>query len=300
MRTVRVAQLSDTHFLEADASPEGGFAYDTSEAFDAVYAHLEADEAFDLVAVTGDIADHGRVAQYRQAAEAFATLSAPVNICLGNHDQHAAFTTSVARPNVGTSRAIDLGNWCFLFADSNTGVMVDDGSGHLIDPENYDDRLHANGSLGQREASWLREMCATTTADHVFVWVHHPPAPTSGLSADEAYEAEWRTLIGDLTNVRGIGGGHTHIPDQYTFENVPVFVAPALKNNFDLDAQTMLPPGYRTYEFADDGTISSTVQLTDDPRWPRHPLGRAVTSLLRGELTWAEFDEIVARKQARS
>ena len=33
---VRVAQLSDTHFLEPGLDPEGGHGYDTLAAFDAV------------------------------------------------------------------------------------------------------------------------------------------------------------------------------------------------------------------------------------------------------------------------
>lgn len=296
-RTIRIAQLSDTHFLEDGEEPEGGFAYDTAAAFDAVRDHMAAREASDMVVVTGDIADHGRAAQYRRAADAFAQLAPPINVCPGNHDQDAAFTLGMGRPTIGTSRVVEVDNWCFLFVDSNAGVMVPHESGRLIDPPNYDDRLHRSGSLGNREASWIRDMHDSTAADHVFVWLHHPPA-ASGLSRDDAYTDEWRSLLPDLGKVRGMGGGHTHVPAHYDFLGCPVFVSPAFKNNFDLDAGTMLPPGYRTYEFSADGTVTSDVELVDDPRWPRHPLGRAVMSLMRGELTYAEFDEIVARKKA--
>jgi hypothetical protein len=75
-----------------------------------------------------------------------------------------------------------------------------------------------------------------------------------------------------------------------------VYVAPSLKNNFDLAAGTFLPPGYRTYEFHGDGTIVSELHLVDDERWPRRPFGRAVRSLLMGELSFEEFAEIVARR----
>ncbi len=296
--TVRVAQLSDTHFLEEGSEAEGGFAYDTAEAFDAVFAHIGSHAPHDLVVVTGDVADHGRPAQYRRAADAFGRFASPVNVCPGNHDQDATFTAGLGRPAVGTSRAVEAGPWCFLFVDSNAGVMVPHPSGRHVDPMNYDDRLHGNGSLGEREASWVRDMCATTEAEHVFIWLHHPPDAPVGLTEDAAYAEEWRTLIVDLPAVRGLGGGHTHVPAEYDFEGRPVFVSPSLKNNFDLVANTLLPPGYRTYDFAADGTVTSDVHLVDDPRWPRHPIGRAVASLLRGELSWEQFDEIVARKRA--
>ncbi len=295
---VRVVQLSDTHFLEAGASPEGGFAYDTTDAFEAVRAAIDEHEPPDLVVVTGDVADHGRGAQYRQAADAFSSLGVPVNVCPGNHDQDATFTTGMGRSTVSTSRVIEASNWCFLFVDSNAGVMVPHESGRFVDPDDYDERLHRNGSLGEREASWVRDMCAATEAEHVFIWLHHPPAAPVGLSSDAAYDAEWTALMGSLPQVRGMAGGHTHVPDEYEFAGRPVFVCPAFKNNFDLTAATLLPPGYRTFEFVPDGTVTSTVELVDDPRWPRSPLGRAVLSLLRGELTHREFDAIVERKRA--
>ncbi|MFK7916601.1 MAG: metallophosphoesterase [Ilumatobacter sp.] len=295
---IRVAQLSDTHFLEQDADAEGGFAYDTAAAFDAVRTHIEQLDSLDMVAVTGDIADHGRPAQYRRAADAFATLPAPVNVCPGNHDQDQAFALGMAAPTVGTSRAMEIGNWCFLFVDSNAGMMIPDDSGRLVDPDRYEDRLHANGSLGDREAAWIAAMCAATEAEHVFIWLHHPPDAPVGLTEDAAYAAEWHALIETLPNVRGLGAGHTHVPADYVLGNRPVFVCPALKNNFDLANKTLLPPGYRTYEFASDGTIQSEVHLMDGDEWPRHPIGRSVVALLNGELTWDQFDEILARRNA--
>lgn len=292
---VRVGHLSDTHFLEAGAPPEGGHAYDTAAAFDAVLEHLGDHDHLDLMVVTGDVADHGRPGQYELAAEAFARFAVPVNVCPGNHDLDRAFRAGIDGHAVGTSRVVELGAWTFLFVDSNAGQMVPDDAGDLVDPPG-EVRLHANGSLGDREASWIREACERTDAEHVFVWVHHPPGVPVPLVADEAYTAEWLGVLQAAPAIRGIGGGHTHIPSFHEVVDRPVFVAPSLKNNFDLVAETWLPPGYRTYEFGADGTISSDLHLVDDDRWPRRPFGRAIRSLFNGELTHAELAEIVARR----
>ena len=75
-----------------------------------------------------------------------------------------------------------------------------------------------------------------------------------------------------------------------------MFVAPSLKNNFDLLASTWLPPGYRSYEFHVDGTVTSEVHLVDDERWPRRPFGRAIRSLLMGEISYAQLADIAARR----
>jgi 3',5'-cyclic-AMP phosphodiesterase len=297
--SVRIVQLSDTHFLEDGEEAEGGFSYDTAEAFDAVHAHVDGASKADLVVITGDIADHGRPAQYQRAASAFERFVAPVNTCPGNHDQDAAFTVGMGRPQIGTSRVIEAGAWSFLFVDSNAGVMVPHESGRHVDPTDYSDRLHRNGALGERESTWIRDMCTAASTPNVFVWVHHPPEPPIGMIDEPEYAQEWRSLLIDLPMIKGFGGGHTHWPAEYEFEGRPVHLCPALKNNFDIAAATLLPPGYRTYEFAEDGTFSGQAHLVDDDRWPRHRIGRTVLALLKGEMSFEQFDERVAARKAR-
>ena len=293
---LRVGHLSDTHFLEPGALPEGTYAYDTSEAFDAVLDDLAHRGALDMVVVTGDIADHGRPEQYEIAAAAFRRVPAPVHVCPGNHDFDQPLRSHFEAAEVHLPRVTNHGPWTFVYVDSNAGGMIGGDDGALIDPPG-EVRLHGNGCLGDFEADWLRSVVADHDGDHVFVWIHHPPHSDVPLAADQAYADEWTALIGDLADVRGFGAGHTHVPSAYRFGDLPVFVAPSLKNNFDLDANTWLPPGYRTYDFHPDGTISSEVHLVDDERWPRTRFGRALRSLLMGELTWDELAEIIARRQ---
>lgn len=294
---VRVVQLSDTHFLEAGALPEGSHGYDTWAAFEAVLADIEHRPEPDLVVVTGDVADHGRAAQYEVAAAAFARLPAPVHVCPGNHDFDAPCRDGFAGTSVSLPRVTEHGPWAFVYVDSNAGRMVGDGDGGRVDPPG-EDRLHGNGALGADESDWIRSTVGGLDAEHVFVWVHHPPAADTPLAADDDYTDEWLGLVDGLHPVRGFGAGHTHVPSTYEFAGRPVFVAPSFKNNFDLDADTWLPPGYRTYEFHGDGRVTSELRLVDDERWPRRPLGRAVRSLLMGELTYAELEAIVARRAA--
>ena len=293
---VRILQLSDTHFLVEGESPQGGAAYNTAEAFDAVFEHAASGPAVDLVVVTGDVADHGRQDQYQVAADALGRFPWPVNVCPGNHDQDAPFSSGIGRPGVSTSRVVEIGSWCFVFADSNAGVMVADDDGRYVDPDDVDDRLHRNGTLGPREAAWIVDVCGATPADHVFVWVHHPPSVPIPMAYDAAYSAEWEEILAEVANIRGFGAGHTHIPHHYEWHGRDVYVGPALKNNFDRDAKTWLPPGYRSYTFNPDGTLSSDLHLIDDERWPRNSFGRALTALFDGEITHDQLNEIVARR----
>ena len=156
--TISILQLSDTHFLDDGAESEGGGAYNTSEAFDAVFDHIGDHEHLDMVVVTGDVADHGKAGEYRKAADAFSRFRVPVNVCPGNHDFDAAFIAGIARIGVSTSRVIEVGTWAFLFVDSSAGKMLQQENGLHIDPPG-ETRLHSNGALGAREAAWIDQMC---------------------------------------------------------------------------------------------------------------------------------------------
>ncbi len=293
---IRVLQFSDTHFVESDAVPEGGGANDTQAAWDAAADHYVSHGAgADMMFVTGDVADHGRAAQYVAAADAFGQLGLPVNVEAGNHDNPVLMEANVGRAGISTSRVIRSGDWMFIFVDSCAGLSTFDVTGRQIHAVGHD-RLISNGSLGAAEAAWVTEMCDLADGAHVFVWVHHPPGVPVPLSFDEVYTSEWRELLGRLPMIKGIGTGHSHIPDDYEFEGRPVFVAPSLKHNFSLDPQMRLPPGYRTYEFASDGEVSSWVHFVEDERWPRQPFGRALRALFDGEITYDELAAIVARK----
>lgn len=291
---LRVGQLSDTHFREPGAEPEGTHGYDTSEAFDAVLDHLSARDDLDLVVVTGDVADHGRAEQYEIAAEALGRIRTPVAVCPGNHDFDEPFRTAFGT-SISVPRVTKHGPWTFVYADSNAGAMSPDADGRLVDPPG-EHRIHLNGTLGEAESSWLRSVLDAHDSEYVFVWLHHPPDADVPLAHDTAYTSEWEAVVADRPKVRGFGAGHTHVPSTYTFQGCPVFVAPSLKNNFDLDASTWLPPGYRTYEFAADGTVTSELHLVDDERWPRRPFGRTLRSLFMGEISYNELAEIIAER----
>lgn len=296
--TIRIGQLSDTHFLAPGDDPEGGFGYDIDAAFDAVLGDIDrqhAEAALDLIVVTGDVADHGRAAQYQVAVEAFGRLPVPVVVTPGNHDQDALFSDGFADKTI-TPRVVDIENWSFLLVDSNAGIMLDAQDGSRVDPE-YHDRLWGNGLLGSAEADWVRETCASTDAEHVFIWQHHPVGTGNGVvGPTPAFEREWQDLLAASPKIRGIGAGHTHMPNLIDFHGCPVHVCPSLKTNFDAEITTMLPPGWRTYCFEPDGTVTSETLLVDGDAWPRRTLPRSVAALLRGEISHEEFDAIVARK----
>ncbi len=283
---VTVTQISDTHFSRPGNRSHGGFGYDTDAAWAATCAHAFANPT-DLTVVTGDVADHGEPDEYLVAVERFADIPTPVNVLPGNHDFHVPLTVSVPRPGVSMDRVQRVGPWLFVFADSNDEGRTTGPDGRLVDKE---DRIESNGLLGAAEVAWIDDMIEASDAEHVWLWMHHPPA-MSGSFAHAAFDEEVTALLERNPTIRGIGAGHVHTDLKVEVADRPVYVCPAQTINFDILNWTTLPPGYRTYEFGDDGSVTSECHLVEDARWPRIDLPDSVISYFRGEVGW---DEMVA------
>ena len=285
---LRVIQLSDTHFGPDGHRSHGGFGYDTDAAFDAVAERIATHEPVDLIVVTGDLADQGQPEDYAKARAALSRLPASVNLCPGNHDFQVPFEVGLAHPGLSMARTMRLGSWLFMFADSNFDGRQAGPGGRLIDVEN---RIEAKGLLGPGELSWLHDVIGASDADHVFVWLHHPPGvPLAGFNVPQ-FDEEITDLVSTHDRVRGFGAGHIHSDNVLEIAGRSVFVCPALTINIDFQAATLLPPGFRSYEFSDDGTVESTCHLLDGETWPRRHVPEVSMRFIAGEIG---FDEMMA------
>lgn len=287
-----VTQFSDMHFcVDPEAEPRN-----TDDTWDAVFA-----DAFgsgrplpDLVVITGDIAHNGTEAEYEKIAEKLARLPVPAVVCPGNHDRQAPFDAILPRPGVSNRRTLRVENWLFLFADSNADGRDRRSDGSLVDRE---DRTHMHGRFGDAEVVWVAETVERSDADQAFVWTHHPPG-AFGFFSKEDHDAEFARLIDMVPSIRGVGAGHTHTNTTHECAGRPIHQCPSLSVNIDHEKFTTLPPGYRTYEFSDDGSVMSEAHLVDEDRWPKSPLPKIAQRMLRGEISYEEMKAQLADERA--
>ena len=287
----RVTQFSDMHFC---TEPEGE-PRNTDDSWDAVFG-----EAFDsgrptpdLVVITGDIAHNGTEAEYQKIAEKLARLPVPAVVCPGNHDRQVPFDAILPRPGVSNGRTLRVGSWLFLFADSNAEGRDLRPDGSLVDRE---DRTHKHGRFGDAEVAWMAETVEQSDAEHAFVWTHHPPG-AFGFFHMADHDAEFARLIDIAPAIRGVGAGHTHTNTTLEVAGRPIHQCPSLSVNIDLENFTTMPPGYRTYEFTEDGSVTSEAHLVGEDRWPRSPLSNVTQRMLRGEISYEEMkDQLTAER----
>ncbi len=290
---VRVIQLSDSHFTTEDRQTYGGLGYDTTAAWQSIFEHAFAETSLpgshagppDLVIVTGDIADRGRADEYAIAATQLAIIPARTNLLIGNHDWSVAFGALTTASGMEAEPTLRIGNWLFVFADSNHDGKEICADGVLHDRP---DRIRALGELGSAELDRLDADIGASDAAHVFLWVHHPPLAPGHYNAP-TYDGELAGLLRRHPRLRGIGGGHMHTDTVDELEGRPVFTCPSFTLNIDLVTGLTQPPGYRTYEFSDNGDVASSCHFMDDERWPRRELPEAIVSWWGGGATLAEM-----------
>ncbi len=283
----RVAQFSDTHFSHPGHRSHGGFGYDTDRAWEYVRNDAFGDgHGFDAAVITGDLADHGEPAEYEIALRHLASIPVPANLLPGNHDHDEPLRASTVGSNITMERTQRIGEWLFVFADSN--------GEH---PEG-DMRITSNGFLGADELAWIDATVADSDASHVWLWMHHPPAMEGTWAHGPAFDAQVTKLLHRHPRIRGIGAGHVHTDVETTLADRPVILCPAFTVNFDLTAWTTKPPGWRAWEFHDDGAVTSScnwVEETDS--WPVLELPQPVIDYQRGQLSWEELQAYMAELQ---
>ncbi|GAA1272969.1 metallophosphoesterase [Kitasatospora nipponensis] len=221
----------------------------------AVMGYLE-DLPFDLdaVLVTGDVADHGLPAEYEQARALLASRH-PVLVCPGNHDDRAAFrTTLLGQPEstAPVNRVHRAEGFVLALCDSSI-------------PGRHD------GFLADETLAWLADVLDGTPAGvPVLIAFHHPPALLHSPYIDglrQFGEQRLAELTARHPAVVAFLTGHAHTPAATTFAGRPLLVAPGVVSTLRLPWERPdhpqhhvhldLPPGLAFHVLDDEGRLTT-------------------------------------------
>ena len=250
-----IAHLSDIHIGDG----HGDHAQRSVERTRAVMDYLE-DLPFDLdaVLVTGDIADHGRPAEYQQARELLASRH-PVLVCPGNHDERAAFWEGLlGQP--GSAAPVNQ-----VHRAPGVVVALCDSSVPGKD----------EGYLQDETLAWLDGVLdGTPDGVPVLVGFHHPPALLHSPFIDGIRQfgaQRLAELAGRRPGIVAFLCGHAHTPAATTFAGRPLLVAPGVVSTLRLpwerrahpeDHVHLGPPPALAFHVLDDER-----RLTTHYRW---------------------------------
>lgn len=237
-----LAQISDLHLDGSERATRRATR---------VMDHLRAlPHPVDALLVTGDIADHGAVAEYEEAAQIL-TAPFPVLTCPGNHDARPAYRKALLgdAPDQGPiNQAHHIAGTTILMCDSTI-------------PGRDEGRLDA------QTLAWIDTTLTALPQDATaLIAFHQPPVelhhplPDSGMLEEPGQLAD---LLGAHPQVAAVLTGHAHTAAASTFAARPLIVGPAITWTLRLPwesdhaADRDQPPGLAFHILDDDRRLTT-------------------------------------------
>ncbi|MFG1706045.1 metallophosphoesterase [Nonomuraea sp. M3C6] len=239
-----IAHLSDIHI---GATPQ------SAGRADAVLRYLDSlPYDFDVVLVTGDIADHGLPGEYEEAGKLL-TSRHPVLVGPGNHDRREEFRRVLLgeRPSSGPINQVHRSAKA-IYAMCDSSIPGEDA-----------------GHLDEETIAWLEGVLESADLP-VFVAFHHPPAllhspPIDGIRLHRPEPLE--ELLAAHPNVPAVLVGHAHMAAATTFAGRPLLVAPGVVStlklpweggtSFDNCVDYDLPPSVAFHVLDGEGRVTT-------------------------------------------
>jgi len=234
---IQLAQLSDMH-LVGESAPLP-FGQDTAASLAAVVDELQTRP--DVVVMSGDLADDGRIEAYLRLRSLTADLADEIHVVPGNHDDPAAMYEVFGGSD--DVRLVRLSRrWTMLLVNSQ---WVGHGAGRLT-PETLD----------------AVDEALAKTKRHVVACMHHPPAST----CDDPYcgivnAAETLAVLSHHKHLRAVLSGHLHRAFDNTHAGIRFLGAPSTGTQLTHGgvphfAPTSAPPAARLIELHNDGAVT--------------------------------------------
>ncbi|WP_366555630.1 phosphodiesterase [Aquibaculum sediminis] len=256
-----IAQLSDPHVMAP-----GKRAFDRIDTAamlaQAVARLMRFEPQPDAVLLTGDLADGGAPAPYRELRRILAPLPMPVYLLPGNHDDRqelrAAFPEAdyLKQDPDFLHFAVDLGPCRLLALDSLLPGSI-------------------NGELCDRRLAWTEARLQEEADKPVIMAIHHPPF-TTGLAKMDAYGlkrggAELAAIVARHPRVERLLCGHLHRPIQVRWAGTLAMTAPSTAHQMSLDLRPdapltmhLEPPGFLLHQWiAGQGLVSHLLPSGD-------------------------------------
>ena len=244
-------QLSDPHIggTWAAADPLARF----TASVEAI--RRRADQP-DAVVVSGDLADHGSAEEYGLVAGQLASLSVPVHVVPGNHDDRRTLRSVFGLRGEGAAPvqyAADVGPVRLVMLDSTVPGE---------DP----------GDLERERLDWLESTLAAAPERPTLLVMHHPPVVTGvpawdAICLPDAARSELGGIVSRHPQVCGVLSGHLHHTIVATMGGRVAFTAPStyVQSRLELTADRLLlaedePPAYAVHTLT-GGQLVSYVQL---------------------------------------
>ncbi len=272
-----IVHLSDSHITDCDKKAYG--LVPTAENLAQCVAHINRlIPKPDIVLITGDITQNGRVEEAERAAAILDQLHLPYCIVPGNHDNPSILRTVFCRAA------------CPGKEDGILNYVLDGYEIRLIGMDSTA-AIGPGGELHERQINWLQQQLSMENEKPTILFMHHPPAKFGVPETDEdgfVGADKFEQLIARHGNVKAILCGHIHLVAHQFFAGTVISTAPSMGLQLALDLTMSRPsefirepPGYLFHYFtAEKKLISHSVIVKDlDGPYPFQPFSHSKSSI---------------------
>lgn len=249
-KPVSILQISDLHVLPHSSDKLLGVV--TEYYFKQALQHAFGQYGqFDLILVSGDLAQDPCLASYQRIYETLLRYQTKTFCLAGNHDDWPLMQKVLNKNAISCDRQV-------LFADWQ---LINLNSQKLTDP---------GGFLLQPELDFLVESLAAQPDRHAIIAVHHHCTPSYSTWLDTMLITNSRdffTCLKDYPQVKVITTGHIHQTLEAQKQDIMILGVPSTCfqfkprcKDFTLDN---IAPGYRVLQLYPDGRVETQVHRLD-------------------------------------
>ncbi|MBF0189457.1 MAG: phosphodiesterase, partial [Magnetococcales bacterium] len=213
-----IAHITDCHVVEKGQLCYGQVATNR-QLRDAINHITSMVPKPNVVLVTGDLTDHGSIAEYEEVRSLLSRLEQPTYLIPGNHDHRErflqAFKGSDYLPKPGSPFA---------------HYAVDDHPLRLI---GLDTLVHGerHGALCAQRLQWLDATLSEKPDQPTVLFMHHPPCRTWMHNMDKQGLLEgmnaFHHILKQHDQIAWVACGHVHRSVQMFCSGKPVFATPS-------------------------------------------------------------------------
>ena len=239
-----IAQITDTHI-----KPKGGLAYgnilDSATCLKNVIKHCnEFKPAINIVFVTGDLTDSGKLEEYEEFNKILKDLKMPWFIIPGNHDNSKVLLDFFDDHEYLPKNE----KFCNYVIDQYPFVLI--GLDTTVVGESY-------GEFCNERLNWLDLNLRRYSRKPTILFMHHPPFLTGIDGMDNQNFKSTHAffeIVRSHPQVKHIACGHVHRAVETVIDGVGISIAPNGAHSVHLDINTnslpmfvMEPPTIRLF-----------------------------------------------------
>jgi Icc protein len=252
MTALSILQITDLHILPG--LDDVFLGINTEHYFHAVLDLAFAENHhFDLILVTGDLAQGPCPASYQRILQRLEATNIPC-ICLpGNHDDYDLMQQVFNTMQVNCQKQVFLKNWQLICLNS----QIPDSPG---------------GRLSKQELLFLEDCLINNPDHHALIAVHHHCLETNSAWMDTMMienSGELWAIIDRYPQVKAVTTGHIHQVMDRAVGAVRVLGSPSTCFQFKPESRAFsldtAAPGYRRMNLSAEGRIESAVTRLSEP-----------------------------------